>query len=336
MIAIGYTDGPLFRFETDKPVPGPRDLLVQVKAIAVNPVDTKIRARVKTTENNPRILGWDAVGVVVAAGSEVRLFKPGDRVWYAGDVTRTGCNAEYQCVDERIAAIAPETLSDAEAAAMPLTSITAWEMLFDRLQVPRHTHSDSGNSSDRVVLVVGAGGGVGSVLVQLARHLTAATVVGTASRPQSQQWVRELGAHHVLNHANSLQEELKGTGLADVTDVAGINRTGEHFTDLVAMLRPQGRLALIDDPAEVLDIKLMKQKSLSLHWEFMFTRAMFQTPDMLAQHRLLTEVAQLVDEGVLKTTMGEHYGLISPENLERAHTAVKSEHTLGKVVLEGF
>lgn len=332
MIAIGYTDGPLFRFETDKPAPGPRDLLVQVKAIAVNPVDTKIRGRVKPSADSPKVLGWDAVGMVIATGSQVSLFKPGDRVWYAGDVTRSGCNAEYQCVDERIAAIAPESLSDAEAAAMPLTGITAWEMLFDRLQVPRGANQ----ADDRVVLVVGAGGGVGSILVQLARHLTSATVIGTASRPQSQQWVKDLGAHHVLDHSKSLQDELKRVGLADVTDVAGINRTGAHYADLVAMLRPQGRLALIDDPAEPLDIKLMKQKSLSLHWEFMFTRAMFQTTDMQAQHDLLSEIARLVDQGVLKTTMGEHYGAITPENLERAHAAMQSEHSVGKVVLEGF
>jgi zinc-binding alcohol dehydrogenase family protein len=313
------------------PSPEPHDLLVRVSAIAVNPVDTKIRARITAPADQPKVLGWDAVGIVESVGTAVSRFKAGDRVWYAGDVSRPGCNAEFQCVDERIAALAPVSLSDAQAAALPLTAITAWEMLFERLQVPL-----GAAASDRIVLVVGAAGGVGSVLVQLARQLTSATVVATASRAESKAWVKSLGAHHVLDHSQKLSADLQSTGLTDVTDVAGINRTGEHYADLVAMLRPQGRLALIDDPAEPLDIKLMKQKSLSLHWEFMFTRAMFKTSDMDQQHKLLTEVARLVDKGIIKTTVGQHLGRISPENLETAHQLLKSEHTLGKLVLEGF
>ena len=332
MKAIGYTTtGPLFQFETAKPSPGPHDLLVRISAIAVNPVDTKIRARIQPAADQPKILGWDAVGVVESVGAEVSRFKTGDRVWYAGDVSRTGCNAEFQCVDERIAALAPVSISDAEAAAMPLTTITAWEMLFDRLQVPTGQAADG-----RVLLVVGAAGGVGSMLVQLARQLTSATVIATASRDESKAWVQSLGAHHVLNHTRSLQDELKDAGIADVTDVAGINRTGQHYADLVAMLRPQGRLALIDDPAETLDIKLMKQKSLSLHWEFMFTRPMFRTSDMDQQHKLLRDVAALVDKGVIRTTLGKHLGRITPENLQQAHDLLKSEHSVGKLVLEGF
>ena len=331
MKAVGYTDGPLLDFDTAKPDPGPRDLLVAVNAIAVNPVDTKIRGRVKSEDGAPKVLGWDAVGQVAAIGAEVQNFKVGDRVWYAGDVSRSGCNAEFQCVDERIAARAPASLSDAEAAALPLTTITAWEMLFDRLQLPG---GDEG--AGRVLLIVGASGGVGSMLVQLARQLTRATVIATASRPQSKAWVERLGAHHVLDHSKPLQAQLAGTGLADITDAACVNRTSEHYADIVTMMRPQGRICLIDDPAEPLDIKLMKQKSLSLHWEFMFTRALFRTSDMSAQHTLLTEVARLLDKGVLKTTLGEHYGAINAANLERAHEAMKTEHTLGKVVLEGF
>jgi zinc-binding alcohol dehydrogenase family protein len=331
MHAIGYIDGPLFSFETEQPVPGAHDLLIEVRAIAVNPVDTKIRGRVKAEPDQPKILGWDATGVVVAVGSAVTLFRPGDRVWYAGDVTRPGCNAQYQCVDERICALAPANLSDAEAAAMPLTTITAWEMLFDRLQL-----AQGATSADRTLLVVGAGGGVGSMLVQLARCLTSATVLGTASRAESRAWVSTLGAHHVLDHSKSLRQELAATGLTDVTDVAAVNRTDQHYADLCAMLRPQGRLTLIDDPAEPLDIKLMKQKSLSLHWEFMFTRPMFKTADMLAQHQLLSAVSRLIEQGRIRSTLGAHFGSITPENLERAHAAMKSEHTLGKVVLEGF
>lgn len=332
MKAVGYTGtGPLQDLTVDRPEPGPGDLLVAVRAIAVNPVDTKIRGRVQPEEGSPKILGWDAVGEVVETGSEVTRFSVGDRVMYAGDVTRQGCNAEFQCVDERIAAKAPVSLGDAEAAALPLTTITAWEMLFDRLQVPR---GDGG--VDRTVLVVGAGGGVGSMLVQLARHLTRATVIGTASRPESRHWVESLGAHYVLDHSQSLKDELERAGVADITDAACVNRTHQHFENLVAMLRPQGRISLIDDPAEPLDLMKLKQKSLSVHWEFMFTRPMFKTADMAVQHDLLTEVASLIDQGTLKSTMGEHYGTISAANLERAHQAMKTEHTVGKVVLEGF
>lgn len=331
MKAVGYTDGPLLDFDAPTPVPGPRDLLVEVSAIAVNPVDTKIRARVKPEDGTPKVLGWDAVGRVAAVGAEGKSFKVGDRVWYAGDVSRSGCNAQFQCVDERIAALAPKSLTDAEAAALPLTTITAWEMLFDRLQIPG---GDDG--ADRVLLIVGASGGVGSMLVQLARQLTRATVIATASRPQSKAWVEKLGAHHVLDHSQPLQAQLAGTGLADITDAACVNRTGQHYADIVAMMRPQGRLCLIDDPIEPLDIKLMKQKSLSLHWEFMFTRPLFATADMNAQHVLLSDVAHLLDKGSLRTTLGEHFGVINAVNLERAHEAMKTEHTLGKVVLEGF
>ncbi|MEX1197753.1 MAG: zinc-binding alcohol dehydrogenase family protein [Pseudohongiellaceae bacterium] len=332
MKAVGYTGtGPLQDITIERPEPGPGDLLVAVRAIAVNPVDTKIRGRVEPDEGSPKVLGWDAVGEVVEVGSDVRRFSVGDRVWYAGDVTRQGCNAEFQCVDERVAAKAPSSLGDAEAAALPLTTITAWEMLFDRLQLPR-----DGGGEDRTVLVVGAGGGVGSMLIQLARQLTRATVIGTASRPESRQWVESLGAHHVLDHSQPLKDELERAGVADITDAACVNRTHQHFEDLVAILRPQGRLSLIDDPAEPLDIMKLKQKSLSLHWEFMFTRPMFKTADMAVQHDLLTEVAGLIDKGALKSTMGEHYGTISAANLERAHQAMKTEHTVGKVVLEGF
>lgn len=332
MLAIGYTgSGPLRWVDADVPEPGDHDLLVEVKAIAVNPVDTKIRGRINPPEDQPKILGWDAVGIVVATGSSVSLFKTGDRVWYAGDVSRAGCNAQYQCVDERICAVAPESLSDADAAAMPLTTITAWEMLFDRLQLPM-----GADAAEQTLLILGAGGGVGSMLVQLASKLSKATVIGTASRPESRQWVESLGAHHVIDHSQPLKEQLAALDIPDVTLVASVNRTDEHYAALCDLLRPQGRLALIDDPAEPLDIKLMKQKSLSLHWEFMFTRPLFKTSDMLAQHHLLTQVARLVDQGSLKTTTGANFGLISPDNLERAHQAMKTEHTTGKVVLEGF
>lgn len=303
------------------------DLLVEVKAVSVNPVDTKVRAGFSGSE--PRILGWDAVGVVAATGEAVTLFKPGDEVWYAGSLTRPGSNAEFQLVDERIAALKPASLDNASAAAMPLTAITAWEMLFDRLALRENADDDA------VLLIVGAAGGVGSILTQLARSLTKATVIGTASRPQSQRWVVENGAHHVIDHSKSLTEELKRIGVGHVTHVASLTHTDRHYPQLIEALIPQGRLALIDDPAS-LDARPLKMKSISLHWEFMFTRSMFGTGDMIEQHRLLTRVAKLVDEGVLKTTLGEHYGKISAANLKRAHQLLETNRAVGKIVLEGF
>ncbi|MCY1267142.1 Zinc-type alcohol dehydrogenase-like protein [compost metagenome] len=313
-----------------EPQPGPRDLLVEVRAISVNPVDTKVRRNAAPETGQPRVLGWDVAGVVKAVGSEVSLFQPGDRVFYAGDLTRQGGNAEFHRVDERIVGHMPKSLDFAAAAALPLTSITAWELLFDRLQVAEGK-ADLGQS----LLVVGAAGGVGSILVQLARQLTGLTVIGTASRPETQAWVRELGAHHVLDHSKPLAEELRRAGLPSVTHVASLTQTDQHLDQLVEALAPQGRLGLIDDPA-ALDVTKLKRKSLSLHWEFMYTRSMFQTADILEQHRLLERVGQLIDTGVLKTTVGEHFGSINAANLRRAHALLESGKAKGKIVLEGF
>ncbi|OWJ96905.1 NADPH:quinone reductase [Pseudomonas sp. A46] len=313
-----------------EPQPGPRDLLVEVRAISVNPVDTKVRRNAAPEAGQPRVLGWDVAGVVKAVGSEVTLFRPGDRVFYAGDLTRPGGNAEFHRVDERIVGPMPRSLDFAQAAALPLTSITAWELLFDRLQI-----AQGDASLGQSLLVVGAAGGVGSILVQLARQLTGLTVIGTASRPETQAWVRELGAHQVLDHRQPLAEELRRAGLSSVTHVASLTQTDQHLDQLVEALAPQGRLGLIDDPAS-LDVTRLKRKSLSLHWEFMYTRSMFQTPDILEQHRLLARVAQLIDASVLKTTVGEHFGTINAANLRRAHALLESGKAKGKIVLEGF
>ncbi len=318
----------LYDTELAKPAPGARDLLVKIRAIAVNPVDTKVRRNVAT--ETPRVLGWDAVGTVEATGADVTLFKPGARVFYAGSIDRPGAYAEYNLVDERIAALAPTNLSDAEAAALPLTSITAWELLFDRLGVP-----EGGGDGD-ALLVLGAAGGVGSILTQLARKLTKLTVIGTASRPETQAWVRELGAHHVIDHSKLLTEELKQTGVGPVRYVASLTHTDQHYPQVVEALAPQGKLALIDDPTSPIDIMPLKRKSLSLHWELMFTRPLSQTPDMIKQHELLTRVAQLVDAGTLRTTLSEHFGSICAENLRRAHALIESHKAKGKLVLEGF
>ncbi|XHS32371.1 zinc-binding alcohol dehydrogenase family protein [Pseudoxanthomonas sp. UC29_72] len=310
-----------------QPVPGPRDLLVKVHAVSVNPVDTKVRHRAQVTE--PRVLGWDAVGTVEAVGEAVTLFKPGEVVYYAGSINRPGSNAQYQLVDERIVARKPASLDDAQAAALPLTAITAWELLFDRLRIPE------GQGEGQVLLVTGAAGGVGSILVQLARKLTALTVVGTASRPETRAWVRELGAHHVIDHSQPLAPQLQALGIEQVQHVASLTHTGSYYSQFIELLAPQGQLALIDDLPS-LDAMPLKPKSISLHWESMFTRSVFQTPDMQAQHDLLTRVAALIDAGTLRTTFGEHYGTINAANLRRAHALIESGKAKGKLVLEGF
>ena len=312
------------------PVASEHDLLVEVKAVSVNPVDVKIRAGVSPVAGEPKVIGWDAAGVVRAVGSKVSLFKPGDRVWYAGSLTRPGTNSELHLVDERIAGPMPETLDFAEAAALPLTAITAWELLFDRLQV---LHNDA--PSGKKLLIVGAAGGVGSIMVQLARQLTGLTVIGTASRPETQQWVTELGAHHVIDHRQPLSQELQRIGVGQVDYVAGLNQTDTHFKEIVEALVPQGKLALIDDP-DALDVRALKRKSLSLHWEFMFTRSMFGTDDMIKQHDLLTRLATLIDAGALRTTLAEHFGTINAANLKKAHALLESNTSRGKIVLAGF
>ena len=320
----------LLDVELPQPVPQGRDLLVKVEAISVNPVDTKVRKRADP-EGADKVLGWDAAGIVVAVGADVSLFKPGDAVYYAGAIDRSGSNAQFQLVDERIVGRKPSTLDFAQAAAMPLTTITAWELLFDRLNVPRGSAG-----RHRVILVVGGAGGVGSMAIQLARRLTNATVIATASREDTQSWVKELGAHHVVDHHGDLLAAVKAVAPQGVDDVLSLTHTEQHFATLMELLKPQGKLALIDDPAKPLDITLLKPKSISLHWELMFTRSLFHTDDMQAQHQLLNEAADLVDAGVLRTTLRENLGAINAANLRRAHQQVEGASSIGKLVLSGW
>ncbi|RDU95037.1 zinc-binding alcohol dehydrogenase family protein [Trinickia dinghuensis] len=320
----------LVDIELPDPQPGPRDLLVEVRAVSVNPVDVKVRAGAAPEQGQPKVIGWDAAGVVRAVGADVTLFRPGDKVWYAGSLLRPGTNSELHLVDERIVGHMPHSLDFAHAAALPLTSITAWELLFDRLRVP-----EGQTPTGRSLLVIGAAGGVGSILVQLARQLTGLTVIGTASRPETAEWVRELGAHHVIDHTKPLAEELKRIGVDTVDYVASLTHTDTHFPQIVEAIKPQGSLALIDDP-EALDVRQLKRKSVSLHWEFMFTRSMFGTPDQVAQHELLDRVAALIDAGTLRTTLADHFGKIDVANLKRAHALLESNRARGKIVLEGF
>jgi zinc-binding alcohol dehydrogenase family protein len=320
----------LLDVELPDPKPAGRDLLVKVKAVSVNPVDTKVRKSAAPPAGEIKVLGWDAAGVVMDVGREVTLFKPGDEVWYAGSIARQGCDSELHLVDERIVGRKPRSLDFAHAAALPLTSITAWEILFDRFGV-----KPGKGASDGTLLIVGAAGGVGSILTQLAKRLTALTVIGTASRAETAEWVTSLGADFVIDHSEPLSKELQRIGIPAVTHVASLTQTDRHYSEIVQSLAPQGRFALIDDPPPI-DVNQLKRKSISLHWELMFTRSLFETPDMIAQHRLLTEVAELVDAGVLRTTFAEHFGTINAENLKRAHALIESGKARGKIVLEGF
>lgn len=313
-----------------EPIAYARDLLVEVRANSVNPVDTKVRRRSEPAPGEWKVLGWDAAGIVRAVGPEVTLFKPGDHVWYAGDLMRQGSNSELQLVDERIVGNMPASLSFAEAAALPLTSLTAWELLFDRLEIP--LTKEAGNDT---LLIIGAGGGVGSIMVQLARHMTGLFVIGTASRPETQDWVRQLGAHAVIDHSRNLADELKRINAPQPRYIVSLTHTDQHFEQIAEAIAPQGKFGLIDDP-EPIDVRLLKRKSVSLHWELMYTRSLFATPDMQAQHAILSEMAGLVDAGLIRTTVGEHFGAINAVNLKRAHTLLESGKARGKIVLEGF
>lgn len=337
MKAIGYRnngaidrDDALIDLELPRPVPQGRDLLVEVQAVSVNPVDTKVRKGAAPEAGQARVLGFDAVGIVREAGPEATLFKVGDAVWYAGAIDRPGTNSEFHLVDERIVGKKPQSLSVADAAALPLTSITAWEMLFDRMQAPR------GAGTPASILVVGAAGGVGSILVQLARQLTGLTVIGTASRTETREWVTQMGAHHVIDHRQPLAAQIKALDIPPVMYVASLTATEQHFAQIVELMAPQGKLTLIDDPAEAIDVRLLKRKSISLHWELMFTRSLFHTPDMAAQHALLNDVAALVDAGKIRSTVQLNLGTINAANLKQAHRLLESGSTIGKVVLEGF
>lgn len=337
MKAVGYLESlpvthedALLDLDLPAPTPGPRDLLVRIAAVSVNPVDTKVRRQRHPAPGQPEVLGWDAVGTVEALGPEVAGFAVGDRVYYAGAINRPGSNAELHVVDHRIAARAPVSLSDADAAGLPLTAITAWELLFDRLGVPE------GGGAGQTLLVTGAAGGVGSILVQLARQLTQLRVIGTASRAETQDWVRALGAHHVVDHRQPLRPQLVAAGVAEVDLIASLTHTDEHWASLIDLAAPQGRIGLIDDPATPLDVMALKRKALSLHWEMMFTRPMFGTSDMDRQGALLARVAALVDEGRLRSTVSEHFSPINAAQLRRAHALVESGRMRGKVVLSGF
>jgi zinc-binding alcohol dehydrogenase family protein len=332
MPAVGYRkclpiDDPesLLDLELPVPTPGPRDLLVQVEAVALNPVDYKIRQNADPGDE-PRVLGWDAAGTVVAVGEQVELFAVGDEVFYAGALNRPGTNARFHAVDERLVGRKPSSVSFTEAAALPLTALTAWEGLFDQLKLKDTTGT---------LLVTAAAGGVGSIVVQLARALTGLTVIGTASRPETAEFAQRLGAHRIVDHHRPLGPQLAEAAPDGVDHVFSTIGTERNLPALAEALNPFGSIVAIDD-GDTLPIGLLKSKSISFHWEFMFTRSMFATPDQQEQHRILTQVAQLIDKGVISTTASQDLGPITAANLRAAHRAQESGSVIGKLTLTGF
>ncbi len=330
MKAIAVIDHTLQDIDLPLPQAGARDLLVKVAAISVNPIDHKMRGAA-TEDGSPRVLGWDVAGVVTAVGPSVTLFKAGDEVYYAGSLVRPGANSEYHVVDERIVGRKPSTLDFAQAAALPLTSITAWEAIYERLGV-KHGGGDQG----KTILIVGGAGGVGSIAIQLASKLARLTVIATASRPESAAWCRKLGAEHVIDHSGDMPAQLKALGIAEVDFILCLNEFDHHFPAMAEALAPQGKLCSIVKNERPLALELLFPKSATLVFELMFTRSMFETADMIEQHKLLTILAGLIDEGRITTTLGEVIGSISAANIAKAHAALEARRTIGKLVLSGF
>lgn len=309
-----------------------RDLLVHVHAIAVNPVDTKVRKPKDKVESAPKILGWDAAGEVIAVGPDCTLFKPGDQVFYAGDITRSGCNAEYQLIDERIVGHMPKSLSYTQAAALPLTAITAWEALFERLGIA----IDPAQNKDRKLLIIGGAGGVGSIAIQLASKLAGITVIATASRPETTQWVKDWGAQHVINHQLDLVTQMQALNIGELDYIFCCNNTDAYFPIMAELIKPQGRICSIVETALPVNLDLLKNKSAAFVWELMYTRSMYQTADMIEQHHILERVATLVDAGTLHTTLNKTLSPINAANLRQAHAELEAGNTIGKIVLSGW
>ncbi|MBN8788782.1 MAG: zinc-binding alcohol dehydrogenase family protein [Terrimonas sp.] len=315
-------------FETEMPVPKDRDLLVKISAISVNPVDFKIRqnsAKDKVLDK-PKVIGWDACGIVVEVGDNVSLFKKGDKVYYAGDINKPGSNAEYQLIDERIAGKKPVTLTDAEAAAMPLTTLTAWEALFDRIRI---NDKDKG----KTILIIGGAGGVGSIAIQIAKKVAGLKVIATASRPETIEWCKQQGADIVVNHRDLANEVRKaGFQYADfIFDCVDTNFYWDAITDLI---KPQGHITSITGSATPVALNKLKGKSVSFSWELMYTRSTFHPEDMIEQHNILNKASALFDRGELRSTLTTTLKGLSADNLKKAHAQLESGTTIGKLVIE--
>lgn len=328
MKAVGFTDSTTAHlFEKKTPIASGHDVLVKIDAIAVNPVDTKVVSGISPPSTEPKIVGWDAAGTIIAVGNEVTLFNVGDAVFYAGDIKRDGCYASHQLVDERIVGKAPKTLISAQAAAMPLTTITAWESLFSRLRI------DAKQDAGKNILIIGGAGGVGSIAIQLAKVVGSLNVIATASRPESTSWCQEIGADHIINHHDDLVAQYHSLGLADPDYILCLNNTDHHFQAMAKLIAPQGLICSIVGTQEKHDLDCLKSKSAGFVWEFMFTRPMFKTANMIKQHQLLNTVSSLIDEGKIKSTLTATLGKISVENIHKAHQQLQQGNTIGKLAL---
>lgn len=335
MKAIGFKtslsiekEDSFIEFETSKPVPGAHDLLVKIEAVSVNPVDFKIRqnSAKDTVLETPKIIGWDAVGIVEAIGDKVSLFKVGDEVYYAGDLNKQGSNAEYQIIDERIVGHKPKSISIEQAAAMPLTGLTAWEILFDRIRI------DPEKDKGKTILIIGGAGGVGSIAIQLAKKIAGLTVIATASRPESIEWCKEQGADFVVNHRN-LIEEVRNAGFQNVDFILDFVDVNQYWDAFVELIKPQGHIGSISDPVDNVNLRQLKGKSASFHWELMFTRSMFQTEDMIEQHHILNKLANLLDNGTIHSTLKTTLNGLTVANLKEAHQLLESGKTIGKIAI---
>ncbi|MBF4485475.1 zinc-binding alcohol dehydrogenase family protein [Flavobacterium sp. CSZ] len=316
-------------FETPKPIPVKRDLLVKISAVSVNPVDFKIRqnSAKDTVLETPKIIGWDAVGIVEAVGEDVRLFEVGDAVFYAGDITKPGSNAEYQVIDERIVGKKPTSLSIEEAAVIPLTGLTAWEILFDRIRIS--PEKDKGKS----ILIIGGAGGVGSIAIQLAKKIAGLTVIATASRPETIDWCKKQGADFVVDHKD-LVASVREAGFEYADFILDFVDTNAYWDTMVELIKPQGHIASITGTNDPVVLNKLKTKSASFSWEFMYTRSMFETEDIQEQHNILNKIADLLDDGILKTTLNETLIGLTPENFKKAHELLESGRTIGKIAIK--
>lgn len=316
-------------FETPKPTPEEHNLLVKVQAVSVNPVDFKIRqnSAKETVLETPKIIGWDAVGIVEAIGDQVSLFKVGDEVYYAGNITKPGSNAEYQLIDERIVGRKPKSLSIEQAAVMPLTGLTAWEILFDRIRI------DAQKDKGKTILIIGGAGGVGSIAIQLAKKVAGLTVIATASRPESIEWCKQQGADFVVNHKN-LIEEVRNAGFQQVDFILDFVDANQYWNVFVELIKPQGHIGCISDPVENVNLRQLKGKSISFHWESMFTRSVFETEDMIAQHHILNKLAELLDNGTIQSTLKSTLNGLTVSNFKEAHKLLESGTTIGKIAIK--
>lgn len=329
------TDNPncFTEVELDKPQATGKDLLVRVRAVGVNPVDTKVRASIKEKLNTPKILGWDAAGIVEAVGEDTSLFQVGDEVFYAGSIIRPGCNSKYQLVDEKIVGTKPSNLSFPEAAALPLTTITAWEALFERLAIkPNKTELNKQST----LLIINGAGGVGSIAIQLAKQVAGLQVIATASRGDTVRWCRQLGADYCINHHKELLPAIQASGFEAVDYVLCLNNTDYHWQNMADVIKPQGKICSIVGNREPLDLNLLKSKSVTFAWEFMFTKSQYDTPDIASQGELLNQVSQLIERGIIQTTLKENLGSLNAANLAIAHGKLESGKTIGKLVLTGI